>query len=228
MSNKLLAVIAGGALLAGVTSAAFSFYNKEPTQEQVKKEFYTAKCVRGFHTTCNLYLSDTIGKAADYYTLQPLIQDLTPSDTVYIHVSGDGGIVQGSIYLLDIFHNSKAQIKTIVEGDVASCHAVLAMGLSKDVSFPADGFIYIHAVSSTNEAATYCKASPPGTDRGISLYTKCLEDTKAITDIYNRTMLRYLEKYLAKDELASVFAGHEVIIGLDEWAARVHSSAGSK
>lgn len=219
MGKKFLYVgVAVGVIGAAILAASISV--KSATY---KTEFYSIGCRSSvFNTNCNLTLSNAIGRPSDYSGMQMALSHLTARDSVDVHLAGNGGIIDGAVYILGVMHNLKAPVRTIVDGNVASCHSLLAMGISKDVYFPNDGFIFLHLSSATNEWGKFCDERDKfQTDRGINAYEKCVSNVKAETAIDNRVMLEYVKKYLTKSELNSIMEGNDLFIDFTDWKRRI-------
>jgi len=167
----------------------------------------------------DLFLNNSIYTEDEYFDLnRALIRDnISSSDTIYLHLAGNGGFISGMTYLVAVLKQTGATIIPVIDGNISSCHAVLALSFDKAPMIKSYGYAYFHAVSSTNEEENICRRrclGEPPTDRGIDNYTKCVQDEKTMTNIDNDFFNQAMKKVLSEKEMANIKLGYEVIVPL--------------
>lgn len=168
---------------------------------------------------CDLYLSATIEEPNFYWNVSREIRPLNPQDTLMIHLAGNGGSVEGLIYLLNAIKYSKVKTIGSLEGSVASAHTALLISCD-EIKLAGNGYLLFHAISWLNMTEDIC-AQRTGKDRGIANYTKCVENSKTIGSYYASIFDKYSTKYLTKEEIKKYYEGHDIILTSEEFKQRL-------
>lgn len=170
---------------------------------------------------CHIYLTDEI-KGPDYYIEQyKVLAKAKATDVVYIHLAGPGGQGDGLVYLINAIKSSKAKVVSVVDGNIASADAVLAI-VNKDYIINGDVQVLFHSISTTGMTEEICR-NQSGSDRGLSTYSKCIEDLPKMTDFYNSVINKYVLPLLTTRERTDYLNGHDIIIDGKELKKRLDS-----
>lgn len=184
-----------------------------------KKPQFNCKDDKGIKT-CEIYLVTQIGDPSSYLDIYKLLSNLTNKDQVNLHLAGPGGDGYGMVYLVNAFKNTKAHVTSYIDGPVASAQAVMAV-MNKDVKLTGDAYILFHSISGSNMTQVNC-ANTSGQDRGIAVYTKCVEDTSFTVEFFNSTIKRYVYPVMTEEEKTKYEQGHDVIITGQELMKRLN------
>jgi ATP-dependent protease ClpP protease subunit len=168
---------------------------------------------------CDLYLDESIKDPQDYILVTKEIRRLTESDTLTLHLAGNGGSGAGLVYLLNAIRYSKVYTIGSLEGSVASAHTILLVA-ADEIQINGDGYLLFHSISSSNMIEDIC-VNTTGKDRGIAMYTKCVEDLTKQQDFYGKLINPLNTKYLTPDEIKQYETGHDVIISSDVFKKRL-------
>ncbi len=222
----------------GVVFAAFcmafiiylGILNNKTTKINEETEDFRVTCNQGFrwiptHTTCDLTLSENIEDAKNYEPLFPILSRLTSKDKVNLHLRGNGGLVDGALYLDGMLKHSKAYVTAKVEGNVYSAHAYLSVAFNK-TDIDSNGIMMFHNGSNTNEEKRICKSfkGSEETDRGISMYEKCLEQYITMSRLYNNILFKFIKPVLTNEEYKRVEEGYDVFLDLGEFKKRIEGA----
>ena len=172
------------------------------------------------NVSCRVQLVEGIDGPSTYYELGKLIETLKEGDVIRINVNGPGGRVDGLGYLYNKIKASKGKVIMVVDGDVASADAAIALS-SDYIVLPAQAYWLFHAASSTNMTEQICTSSKGELDRGKDAYSVCVKYMNEITNIYNKLMVRTYEKVLTKEEIASLLKGETIVLSNDEVKERL-------
>jgi hypothetical protein len=167
---------------------------------------------------CHYYFGPELLGVEHYQKVHDLLMDASSSDKIYLHFLGDGGDATSLVYILNAIKSSPADIVTVIDGPVASAHAVLGVA-GKEVVISQYGYWYVHNVSISGMAKDLCKDST-GLDRGLSAKNKCLENMPRLAVVFNEAIIPYVEPYLTATEFKAFSEGHDVIISLSELQKR--------
>lgn len=186
---------------------------------------FIATCNQSVSTgtvTCDVQLSQSIEGASAYFKLKEFLDTHTnsASDTVVFHLSGYGGLVDGTTYLTNMIQNLKANTVMSVEGDVYSAHAVLAF-VGKTLVTSNYGLYYFHASSGTNMGPVNCLNQVFSLDRGHWGYTSCLKQSRDIDTVQNGMLHDVLKKVLTAAEMKEILNGDTLILSVQEIKRRI-------
>lgn len=172
------------------------------------------------------FFSDSIGDHNNYLNIIKDIS-LAPEGTVItIHLAGYGGNMDTTVHLVNAIEESKATINVIVEGPVYSAHAFLAM-TGKNIRVMDSSLLMFHRPAMkvngeyTSDVRAICAGEKELSDRGQSAYTKCLDQQKAVTRLFERFAAKYVYPYLTQQEIENYRNGHDVYIDGPEMQRRI-------
>lgn len=168
---------------------------------------------------CDIFFNDTIESPGAYQGIKKMALSLNNKDTVILHLAGNGGDGAGLVYIINALKQSHAHVVGSMEGSIASAHVFL-LAASDEIQINGDGFLLFHAISGLNMIEDHC-VEVTGKDRGLAKYTKCVENMTAMMAFYNKTLNKYAERYLTKDEMIRYLQGHDIIIDSDEMRLRL-------
>lgn len=208
MSNGFKKILLGLCCLTLVALLLFNVAKQAP-----KKALRAAQ-------TYQIYFNDTIGPAQEYITIGRFIDAAKPGDVVYLHVAGYGGRINGLVYLMNKIERCKGKVVAIVDGDIMSAHAALALA-ADEIQLPKYGVVLFHASSSTHMAAVDCLSEMGKLDRGRNAYIQCINISHAMTKVYNKVVMKAYSKALSKKEIDNLLDGATITIGMDELRERL-------
>lgn len=104
---------------------------------------------------CHLQLEDSIGSIDNYFQIADEARKIGPNYTIIVHLSGYGGHVKGMRYLESTLKQTGAHIVSVVEGDVYSAHAYLAVAFD-ELRVTGDYAMLFHTGSLYKQAYTNC------------------------------------------------------------------------
>lgn len=171
------------------------------------------------NSICHVYFGDSINEPVSYRNLDKELKNLTEKDVIYLHVVGDGGRGDGLVYILNVLDEVKAKKITIMEGNVASAHALLVMA-GDEIQVKKRGLILFHNISISNMGLDICSMQV-GKDRGLAKYEKCMENLPKYEKFYNDIVRVYVKKVLNKIEMLEYEAGHDIILDSNELKKRL-------
>ncbi len=212
----------------GLLTTAGYFVKVNSNRLDIETNDFRIKCNSSFkvssYNTCNLYLSEEIGSAKNYMSMSPVISSLGKGDSIYLHLAGDGGRVDGVLYLQALLKQSGAYVTSLVDGSVYSGHAFLSIAFDRTI-VNSHGVIMFHNSSTTNEEDNICTPRPGSsgfeTDRGVSIHDKCLKNIKAEYNIQNNYIYNISEKYLTPYEFRDLKNGWDIFLDLDDFKNRI-------
>lgn len=158
----------------------------------------------------HIYLGTSMGNPENYMGLVSEIEK--ERGTIYIHLVGNGGDYEGMIYLANTLRAHHTVM--VVEGTVQSAHATLAL-MGDDIVVPEYGIFMWHLVSTTYMERELCK-NAQGIDRGIPMQQKCEQDVKAMSDLYNKEIIKTVSRILNSEEMSRLMKGEEVYLSAQE------------
>ncbi len=178
----------------------------------------------------DIYLSDSIGEHNSYLKVITLIEKAPAGTTITLHLMGYGGQADSTIHLANAIALSKAVINIQVEGPVYSSHALLAMA-SKNIKIADESLFMFHVFATpmktpsgettVKDIRIVCESAKGETDRGQSAYDKCINGEEAINVIYERMYVKYIYKYMTKQEIEDFKSGHDIYIDGIEMQRRI-------
>lgn len=209
---------------------AFNVFFSKTDNYKLTTAYYTL--VKNENHSYHLYLSGSIGNSSAYTSLTPNLLDMSDKDTIYLHLAGSGGSIEGMQYLQGVLKGSHSKVISVIDGEVDSAHAVLAIAFDKTIINAKDSTIFFHISSTTNEAENIChdfyKNDPFATDRGISAYDKCVMDTVTTYNCDNQVFLALVKPYLTAEEYNQLVKGYDIILPLNLFQKRMDALKGDK
>jgi len=200
----------------------------KPSNAVIQKyaKYYEYSCA---HNICNVYLTDTIEDDSNYLGLYKLIVESPKNTVINIHLSGYGGDVSTVVHLANAIQESKAEVDTIVEGNVFSAHAFIAM-LGKHIYIQPNVLLLFHIPAvqdpktgeniTMNQLCLYYKGYK---DRGQDAYLKCLEDSAAYNNMFNTLVSKYVFPYLTSNEIIRFNDGWNINVQGSDMSNRLKS-----
>ncbi len=173
----------------------------------------------GTHQECQIYMLEGIKDPSAYLDIYKQLAKAKQGDTVYIHLAGMGGNGDGLVYLLNAINTSPAEVISVVDGAVASAHAVLAVATKKTI-INGDGWVLFHNISLTGMVDEVCRQET-GSDRGLAAYTKCMELMPKLVSSYNETIKKYVYPVMSPDEIKQYEEGHDIVISTQQLKDRL-------
>lgn len=173
-----------------------------------------------------------VGKSYDIYVLTDIrheefykkqhsvLMSATENDTVYVHLAGSGGFIDGMVFLQNAMLASKAEVIAVVDGSVSSAHAVLAV-TPKRIIINGETLVLLHGPSTMNMTERNCAQSGVGYDRGLLISEKCYEDSPKIDFFVQKVMRKYVAPILTVDELKLYQQGHNIILSQSLFISRL-------
>lgn len=75
------------------------------------------------------------------------LEDLSPGQTLYIHIDSPGGVVTSGFRLIDAMHATKGTVITVLDGEIASMAVDIALAgqqvqLGKDAPYTTEGDVF--------------------------------------------------------------------------------------
>ena len=159
---------------------------------------------------CEVEFPQTLDEDANYKPLYGLLNGMTSNDTVYFHLSGDGGDFGVIAPTIHAIQSSKATTIALVEGPVFSGHADLAMS-TKYIKISPNVMFLFHRVSMYGDRPL-CELQHGKVDRTQDAEAKCYNfyDNYIIMD--GRFSTQLLGNVLTQDQMAALMAGHDIIL----------------
>ena len=188
--------------------------------------FLCFKLMPGTGLDVNVYVAPGVSEPKDYSVLASILQNASRNDTIYLHLYGPGGRVGTVIYLNNLIQNCKANVVTVIDGNVYSADALLGM-LGKKIHLDVNvDFMFHHPVieDANGHQMTESEACLPYLtilDRGQSAYDKCMMYMKEGDDQYKLLFDKMIKPYLTADELKRYNQGFDVIIKGSDMAKRL-------
>lgn len=189
---------------------AFNLFPASPT---------TSLNIECKNNICDLYLDGQINEPNEYIDLKKRLSNATKDETIYLHLTGVGGRADGLLYILNSIKTSKAKIISVVDGNIASAHTVLALG-TDSLIINGSCYFYIHSISLRNMEEDFC-SQESGKDRGLAMYTKCIENLPKLTNFYNKIIDPIVKKVLTADEQKLYNEGHDIILDCEDIKTRL-------
>ena len=160
---------------------------------------------------CDLFLGPVIGSDDNYVKLFEQLPLLPAKTVLVVHLAGRGGLVSSMDRLISALRTTKAQVIGLVEGEVASAHATLAISIPKLYSNPHTLFMF-HKPALQNGVTIkqVCSEYKGQKDRGIDVELKCLNDMEAHIEAGTAHILELLDGKLTKEEIQKFKQGHDI------------------
>ena len=168
----------------------------------------------------DVYIPEMIYSPNKFLVLFAVLDGLTSSNTVYVHLNGPGGDASAAVQIIFHIKNTKAKTIAVIEGQVASAHAMIAMSTNEIIIGKNTSFVF-HTVSSWNSEGEYCGDVKGRKDRGQDAYKKCLQNLKFDNIMYDKILLDLIDKSLTKSEIKQIHDGFEVSISGEDMARKI-------
>lgn len=182
-------------------------------------EPYTITCTETLSRVCDVRLSSVIVGNEKYRKLNDILIQANARNTVRFRLAGNGGRISTLIQLMNSIKETKAKTIMIVEGDVYSAHAMLALSGDQIIIKENVMFLFHHSSALNTDACDqYDKDSK---DRGISMQQKCRNFVKNHLTIFQKYLINSLQHVLTKQEMKDMLEGHDIIIPGDELRDRL-------
>jgi ATP-dependent protease ClpP protease subunit len=203
----LIAMLVGAVLLSNKAGINLRHHHSLPQLTQAEKIY----CEGFYYKTCHVRLATEIGKPEQYRELFHLISTAKSGDTVYIHLIGNGGLVSTTVQFYNVIKASKAKIVTVVEGDVYSAHAYIAM-MGHKIMIADYVLLLVHNSSAYGSVETICIDKQGEEDRTHDAYEKCVGYFNMHLLQSDNIMTKLFSKVLTAKEMEKAKKGHDVII----------------
>jgi hypothetical protein len=216
------ALVMASALVSGLVKINFNHHHNMPgLDELATPKAYVLKC--GEDKTCHVYLKTEIQGPDAYVDVEYLLDTSGADKTIYVHLRGHGGAVEGAIALVNAMRNSEANVVTVVEGPVYSAHAFLAMaGKQIIVRYPSSFMFHIPANGEGKSGDAICDGQT-GVDRGQDVHQKCLDYSHSLDRQFEYLYTLLVKPYLTDKENEKYHEGWDVYVQGNELAKRIHN-----
>lgn len=169
-----------------------------------------------FSKRIDVYLNNEIKDMGAYADVAQALQKLGSHDEVYFHLAGYGGNVLGMTTIVTAINNTKAKVTMLVEAPVFSAHSMLATIPGVKLVVSEHAFLMFHQISALG---TDC-SSEPGIDRGIPNAEHCEGAVETVIAFSNGYLTS--TKYLTKQEVKDIQAGHDIYLSAKTIRDRQH------
>ena len=194
-----------GALILSVVGLAVSYSARA---DEIQTNDYTFACVQ---YDCHLHLSNRIEFEENYKLLFIGLSKLTPRHQLTVHLAGQGGVGSTMSRLINIIEASGAQTIALVEGDVASAHAFIAVAMDKVYSAPENIFLF-HIPAYRASVEELCADDKGKTDRGQDKEIKCRQYYSATLLQAVKLTVRLTKNYLTAEQMREMLKGYDIIL----------------
>jgi len=184
--------------------------------------------VKTLNSKIDIYLTDTIEEPNSYIELYYLIEQFPKGGEIYIHLAGKGGHVSSLMRFYNSIKISKATVNTVVDGPVASAHAVLAM-MGANISLSKVGHFMFHKPAVYNPLTAenvslgdICYLFTGKKDRGQDLKQKCVNTENLAVQEVEQMAKDVFYPYLTLDEREQIAKGFDLNITNDEMRERIN------
>lgn len=223
-----VSAILGACALAGVGITKCS------VPSQVDKTYINSKFSSGASSyvckdkVCDVYLLDhelklgivtqkvNIGFPEEYTEVRQLY-DLAPHDVkIRLHLAGPGGTFNGLLVLVYSIKHSKADTTSIVEDDVASADAVLAVS-SKHLEVSDVAYVMFHRASIYGtDPDKYCADDEGQLDRGQDAKVKCVNYLNSVIKKDEDFFTNVLRNKVSLEDFERIMKGEDVYVRATE------------
>ena len=219
----VIALVVGTVLLSNKAGVNLSHHHTLPQLDRAGK----VSCSGIFSQTCHIRLDTGIKSPEVYQEMLHVINTAKSGDTIYLHLIGNGGLVSSTVQINNVIKQSKAKIITVVEGDVYSVHAFIAL-MGDEVKI-GEGVVFLfHITSAYGQYEEYCAnmfIKPDGThvkDRTQSSYVKCMDFYRLHVYQNQALAIKLFSKVLTETEMYNVLHGHDIILTGEEIKRRLN------
>lgn len=212
LSGVLAVCIMALVLLSGRATVNFTH---TPVIAQISEDRYYKIIDDG--SIIHVHLSTSIGPPEVYRTL---VHVLLTSDrnTINIYLNGYGGRSDSALMISNAMLKSKSHVVTVMTGNVASAHAIIAAnGDLRSLSPFFEMMFHVAAIldRSTGENITpfkYCKKFMGKKDRGQDYYKKCIDAMKAHETAAHLSSMIKVYRGLNREQIELYMSGHDVYV----------------
>lgn len=145
----------------------------------------------------NLY--DEIEEFGDYAGFIEVLANMTPQDTVDLHINSPGGRIDIGMSLVKAIQNTKAKVSAIVEGPSYSMASMIAVACDS-MKLEMDTFLMFHNYST----GSYGKGA------------ELMDHMVRSNDQFHKFFTRICSPFLSKREVSGVKADQDVYIHWDD------------
>lgn len=164
---------------------------------------------------CHVHLGPKILESWYYLDMFEELDKANETYTIYLHLQGNGGLISTLNQMLNVLWNTKAKTVAVVEGQVYSAHAALAVSMDELRVGNGATFLF-HRSSLYGLTEAVCVARDGTTDRTVDAGKKCREyvtrhllmDEAMVYSLYNRV--------LSPEQIVKVLQGEDVILTGEE------------
>lgn len=162
---------------------------------------------------CDLFLGKKIEDVEQYEDLLQQISTMQPQIILIVHLAGVGGSVETLNRLSSAFHATRAQVYGMVEGDVASAHAMLAMKLRPKLYANPFLIFLFHkpALENGKTIAQACEKYLNLKDRGLSLKDKCIKELSKQLEVATEEIIQEVKEFLTPQEQEQLRQGYDIL-----------------
>ncbi len=211
----VIALIVASVLLSNRAGVNLTHHHNLPQLLQKNKVYCSGVIFRH----CSVRLTTEITKPEDYQEVLQVLTDASRFDTVTFYFIGGGGQGSSMIQIINALKITKAYTVSVVQGDVQSAHAGIAIATNK-LEVGDYLFFMFHRSSLYGNEKEFCDRFKGKKDRTQDLEAKCWNTVKAMTKIDNDITDKLYSKYLTKDEMHQVKNGYDVIVSGEEMKKR--------
>lgn len=204
----LSAFLIGTLLVLGLPKIHLTHHHKLPSFSGSEE---LIQCSGILKKRCHVRLTTTIGNPERYRAVFEKLDGLRSKDEVIWHLVGNGGQIRTMIQIINVMKSNPARDITIVEGDVYSAHAMIAMSGDEIIIRENTMFLFHHS-SAYSETDSICSRYKDQKDRGVSMVKKCKEFIAQHLAKMDTLLIHTLHGKLTRDELIGVLTGEDVII----------------
>lgn len=165
---KYIAALALLFLILGLPTIHFQHHLNLPQRDKYEVLSETYLGLTGFYKVYDIRLNDEIGGENTVKGITTALMQAESGDVINFHLAGYGGQVETVLYLINNIHATKGTVNMIVESNVYSGHAYLALQ-GKTLTMLPHTFLMFHTSSAYGENCNKEK----GLDRGVSKKLKC-------------------------------------------------------
>lgn len=211
----VIALFIGSVLLSNRAGVNLTHHHNLPQMAQKNKVY----CSGLLFKHCSVRLTTSITTPEDYQEVLEVLSDAGRLDTITFYLHGGGGQGDSMVALINGIKATKAHTVAVVQGDVQSAHAALAISMD-EMQVGDNLFFMFHRSSLYGKDKEICDQYKDKTDRTQSLEDKCKAVMAAQTNIDVAIAKVLYSRYLTDAEVARVLAGNDVIIESDDMKNR--------
>lgn len=168
-------------------------------------------CDAEINMTCHYYFSDQIKSHSVYRDLILFLNMATKGTTVKLYLTGNGGLVESVIRIVNAVRETDAEVVAIVVGGTASGHSFIALGVPNIIIHEGVFFMF-HKGATSKPIEDICGKYIDKTDRGQNSRLKCLNKYKTYQAITDNFLLGLVRPVLSDKEIQMMKDGHDIYI----------------